>query len=432
MVQDIYTKYFTEDCGVSTDTRTIVPGSIFIALKGERFNGNKYAQKALELGACVAIIDDPKYFKGNKTVLVKNSLSFLQDLANYHRKQLQAIIIGITGSNGKTTTKELIASVLGSKYQVICTHGNLNNHIGVPLTLLRLKKDTEFGIIEMGANHIGEIKLLSNIAEPDWGYITNVGKAHLEGFGSLEGVIQTKLELYDYLIQNNRFIFFNDKNSKLLNRIAGYKKAFTFQSDKSPLMLISHQSSPLLSLVARYNNDEIVINTKLTGRYNVDNVLSAIAIGIKAGINLSEIAKAIESYAPSNNRSQWSKTNWNEVLIDCYNANPSSMRAALEDFSQIQSEDKVLILGSLKELGQYSEKEHLKIIEMALQVNGMTKVLLIGDEYPKEKHQENMNISFFDNTESLIKFLKKERLQNKTILLKGSRLNKLEDALTFL
>ncbi len=399
---------FLKNMSICTDTRAMVNKSLFFALKGENFNGNKYACQALEDGAEYAIIDEEKYRLNDKYILVENVLLTLQKLANYHRKQLKCPVLGITGTNGKTTTKELLAIVLETKYKVVATKGNLNNDIGVPLTILTAPLDTEFLIIEMGANHKREIDFLCNIAEINYGIITNIGKAHLEGFGSFEGVIETKKELYDYLNKTKGTAFVN-KDDRILN---AYNKEITkvFYSLDSSNNL---NTNPFVSL--SYSKQKI--NTKLIGDYNALNIVAACAIGEYFKVSSKNITSAIENYNPDNNRSQLvNSKKGNTIILDAYNANPSSMETAINSFNKLQSESKVLILGDMLELGIDSESEHQKIINI-LNVNSYKKVILVGVEFAKSKH----NFKHFYSSEELIEWSELSDVMNSTILLKGSR-----------
>ena len=337
---------------VDTDTRNIRKGSIFFALKGGNFNGNTFAQQALKNGASFSIVDEQAYAKGGQIILVEDVLATLQKLANFHRKFLHIPIIGLTGSNGKTTTKELIYAVLKTSYKAKATHGNLNNHIGVPLTLLSFGTDTEIGIVEMGANHQKEIEFLSNIAEPDFGYITNFGKAHLEGFGSIEGVIKGKSELYDFLKTHKKTAFVNPNDEKQVELTAGINRIFF---DKDFEILEVH---PFLKI----SFEDTIIETQLVGSYNIPNLMVAITIAKYFKISNTAIKEAISNYLPNNNRSQIVEKRQNKILLDAYNANPSSMEAAITYFASTDLEEKSLILGDMFELGESAAEEHRKII----------------------------------------------------------------------
>ena len=390
---------------VTTDTRTIKKGAIFFSLQGDHFNGNKFAAIAIEKGAKYAVIDDVNYQIKGKTILVNNVLQTLQKLANYHRKQLNIPIIGITGSNGKTTTKELIHAVLATQFKTKATKGNLNNHIGVPLTLLSFTNKTEIGIVEMGANHQKEIEFLSSICEPDVGYITNFGKAHLEGFGGIEGVIKGKSELYTYLKKNNKLAFIDATDAKQIE--------LTKEIEKIPLdtSITISSTQPLLAL--NYNNE--IIDTQLIGAYNLNNIKAAIAIGEYYKISKKNIITGISNYKPTNNRSQVVKKNSNTIVMDAYNANPSSTRLALENFNEINHEHKIVILGDMFELGTASEKEHQNIVDFCDTLS-LNRCVFVGEHYSKTSASEK-----YLTVESFIKNITDTPLEKSYILIKGSR-----------
>lgn len=401
---------FLNSSGISTDTRNIVPDSIFFALKGSNFNGNAYAQDALSKGAKYAIIDEEEYALSSSYILVDDVLSYLQKLARFHRSQLNCPVLGITGTNGKTTTKELINAVLKKKYSVACTKGNLNNHIGVPLTILNTKLDAEFLIVEMGANHQNEIKFLAEIADINFGIITNIGKAHLEGFGSIEGVTKTKKELYDYIKKHSGTIFIN-KEDKLLQQISSGINKVEYSTNEN------NNGSPFASVV---HFDEI-ITSKLIGSYNCTNIQAAICIGLYFNVSQQDIKLAIENYTPTNNRSQLEKTNkGNSLIIDYYNANPTSMINAIQSFYSIKSDNKVFILGDMLELGETSINEHQKIIDELIKTN--SDAVLIGIEFGKCQHE----FPHFDNINQAKEWIKQTSFKNCFVLLKGSRGIKLE------
>lgn len=419
---------------ICTDSRNCPKGSMFFALKGDNFNANAFAITALENGCAVAVVDEPQYAIDERFILVDNVLKSLQDLATYHRKQFSIPVIGITGTNGKTTSKELIASVLAEKYNVLFTQGNLNNHIGVPLTLLQLNQEHEIAVIEMGANHQGEIKVLAEIACPDYGIITNVGKAHLEGFGSFEGVMNTKAELYDYIASSGQIIFINADN-EFLTKMA--EKSTILKADKYVDYTQNEQKkdayvtgkliscSPFLEMECSTEKSAVFqIKTKLIGSYNAENVLSAVAIGHYFKLNNSEIKTGLENYVPKNNRSQLTITERNQIVVDAYNANPTSMRAAILNFAQMNVADKVLILGDMFELGKDSDSEHQAIVEL-LKQNGFKNVLLVGQDF---KNTQNP-YTCFENSDALASLLEKEPISGSFILLKGSRGVKLEKVL---
>ena len=406
--------------GVTTDSRNCPDGSLFFALKGDSFDGNKFAATALQNGSSYAVVDDSSVVvKGDKHyILVEDTLKTLQDLANYHRHQLGTRIIGITGTNGKTTTKELIAAVLSQSHNVLYTQGNLNNHIGVPLTLLRLKADNDLAVIEMGANHPGEIKFLVNIVEPNYGIITNVGKAHLEGFGSFEGVIKTKGELYDFLRNKlDSTIFIHHDNSYLMKMSEGLNIIPYGAADS--LYVNGHVTdcSPFLSFEwkAGKSGELHHVNTQLIGDYNFPNALAAITIGRFFGVEPRNIDKALSEYKPSNNRSQLKKTEENTLIIDTYNANPTSMQASLSNFNKMQVKNKMLILGDMRELGAESINEHLKIIDFLRECK-FTDIVLVGSQFAAC----NSEFKTYPDASSLIEDLKKNKPKGRTILIKGS------------
>ena len=386
-----------ESLSVSTDTRNLPAGCVFFALHGEHFDGNKFAQQALESGASLAVIDNPEYALPDGTLLVPNTLLALQDLARAWRRELGLPIIGITGTNGKTTTKELLATVLSTKYNIHYTQGNLNNQIGVPLTLLQITRAHEMAIVEMGASHPGDIKELVDIAEPNCGLITNVGRAHLEGFGSFEGVQQTKKELYDYLRAHQGFIFRNMDNSYLA-QMAGDLKTVPYTTGKMP------------------------DGTNLVGEYNAENVSSAICVGEYFGISREQALDAIRQYIPTNNRSQKMQTANNHLIVDAYNANPTSMQAAINAFK-----GDTYILGAMRELGEYSHLEHQNIVNMLAERKADT-VFLVGEEYL----QTTSPYPVFENVVQLHKHFEEQPLKGKNILLKGSRSTQMEKLLDIL
>lgn len=421
-IPDLY-KIFNENPIVTTDSRNCPKGSIFFALKGERFNGNHYAKETIEKGCAYAIVDEIEYANGRNIIYVENVLTTLQKLANFHRNQLNIPIVGITGTNGKTTTKELIASVLQRKYKTLYTQGNLNNHIGVPLTLLQLKNEHEIGIIEMGANHPGEIKTLVEIVNPNYGIITNVGKAHIEGFGSFEGVVKTKSELYDFLRNHNGTAFVNKaneilmKSSKGINNVIYYGKDSDFES----FML---NNNPFLELKWR----NFCIKSKLIGSYNAENIMAAIAIGCYFSVKDDEIVKAIEEYTPTNNRSQYKKTEKNDLIIDAYNANPTSMNASIDNFNQIENDNKIVILGDMKELGEISDSEHQKVVDKLEKLN-LCKILIVGSEFGKTETKKALK---FTDINDLNNYLVNENFKNHLILIKGSNSMKLIECINHL
>tara|TARA_R110002096_G_scaffold86626_1_gene199120 strand:- start:36990 stop:38291 length:1302 start_codon:yes stop_codon:yes gene_type:complete len=430
--QELYS-YFLNSTGISIDTRTVEAGNLFFALKGDNFNGNEYAQKALESGASFAIVDEVEY-TGTNCILVDDCLKSLQELASFHRDSLSGSIqiFGLTGSNGKTTTKELVYEILKKKYKVKATIGNLNNHIGVPLSLLRIKKGDEIGIIEMGANHQKEIEFLCKICKPDIGYITNFGKAHLEGFGGIEGVIKGKGELYDYLRQNQGLALVNQEDSLQMELSADIsRKVFGKENSKSPdffIEEIANYSSGNSFVKIGLGSQEI--QTNLTGHYNFNNISAAIALGLYFNIEQAHIKDALESYFPTNNRSQIEITPKNQLIIDAYNANPSSMEGAINNLQQISAKSKWMILGDMFELGEYEEAEHQKVIEIASKMN-FERVIFVGEAFCKSKLPSQKQL-YFNSTEALISYLEKELPEDKTILIKGSRGMKLERCIPLL
>ena len=406
-IEELYKLYCTSYL-VDTDTRKIRKGSIYFALKGENFNGNKFAIEALTNGANYAVIDEQEFNTHPKTILVKNVLETLQKLANFHRKKLNIPIISLTGSNGKTTTKELINAVLSQKFKTTATIGNLNNHIGVPLTLLSMTPTTEIGIVEMGANHLKEIKFLCGISEPNFGYITNFGKAHLEGFGSVEGIIKGKSELYNFLRNTNGFAFLNEDDNIQLKQAAGIS-SITF--NKNSIQFI--EANPFVKI--QFNNTRI--ESKLIGKYNYTNIAAAITIGNYFKVSVENIKNAIENYIPTNNRSQIIEKGTSKIILDAYNANPTSMQAALENFNQLKDNNKIIFLGDMFELGKESKKEHQKIADLATSYN-FEKVYLIGKAFSTTNVK---NAFVYDSFEAFKTSNQQFQFNKITILIKGSR-----------
>lgn len=428
MLEKLY-QCFIENPVVTTDSRNVPPGSIFFALKGDSFDGNKFAKTALEIGASMAVIDNPEYLSEG-CLLADNVLRTLQSLANYHRRKLGIKIIGITGSNGKTTTKELLAAVLSAKYNVYATKGNLNNHIGVPLTLLSLTSDNNMAIVEMGANHPGDIKELAEIAEPNFGLITNIGRAHLAGFGSFEGVINTKSELYGFIETGGDKVFYNQANPILNDLIVRYhleKRCVAYSSFCSSSDIIRENGNLFLALKVKVDGEPILLQSNLVGDYNAENILAAITVGRYFDVDIPSIKNAIESYNPTNNRSQFLKTDKNAVIMDAYNANPSSMDAAIRNFASMSSLNKKVIIGEMLELGEYSEVEHKKIVDLLVSL-GFKDVFLVGQGF-SGLHDKFL---FFSNSDECVDYLKKYPLINCAILLKGSRGVRLEKLMELL
>ena len=415
---------FLECSSVSTDTRKIEKNSLFVALKGDNFDANTFAKEALEKGAKYVVIDNPTYLIDNRTLLVKDSLIALQELAKYHRTFLGLPIIALTGSNGKTTTKELIHAVLSKKYNTLATIGNLNNHIGVPLTLLRFTKETEIGIIEMGANHQKEIEFLCQIAQPDYGYITNFGKAHLEGFGGVEGVIKGKSEMYDYLRDNNKIVFVNLDDSIQKEKSTNIKRfSFSLNDSTADVKISTIEANPMVKII--FNNQ--TIQSHLIGIYNANNINAAITIGNYFKVSDELIKEAIENYIPENNRSQLILKNGNEIILDAYNANPSSMAAAIANFIQLEKKNKIAILGDMFELGEESHNEHEKIVDLLINETSITTYFIGKDFYANQT--SNTHLKFFENFENFAAFLKTNLPNNNLLLIKGSRGMALEKTL---
>ncbi|WP_299136285.1 UDP-N-acetylmuramoyl-tripeptide--D-alanyl-D-alanine ligase [uncultured Tenacibaculum sp.] len=416
-VKDLY-KLYTKNFLVDTDTRSIRRGTIFFALKGDNFNGNKFAEEALSKGADYAIVDEKEYQTDDSIILVTNVLESLQELARFHREQLKISIIGLTGSNGKTTTKELITAVLNEKYNVTATKGNLNNHIGVPLTLLSMNLNTEIGVVEMGANNHNEIASLSEISRPDYGYITNFGKAHLEGFGSIDGVVKAKSELYDFLKVNNKIAIVNPNDEKQLDKTTNIKRVL-FNSSINFL-----KASPFVEL--EFN--DIFIKSNLIGKYNFSNISAAITIGELLGVSSLNIKKALENYIPSNNRSQIINKKGFKIILDAYNANPTSMEYALDSFNELVGSEKLVILGDMFELGDGALKEHQLIANKA-EGFSFAKTILVGENF----FDVTTNLDRFKTFLELKEFIKSETISEGTIIfIKGSRGMALERIVDFL
>ncbi|MGB5819209.1 MAG: UDP-N-acetylmuramoyl-tripeptide--D-alanyl-D-alanine ligase [Saonia sp.] len=409
---------------VCTDTRKITPRCIFFALKGSNFNGNTFALKALQKGASYAIVDEENYVSSDKTLLVENVLETLQALATYHRNYCKAKIIGLTGSNGKTTTKELIHAVLSKTYSTVATKGNLNNHIGVALSLLSIKEDTQIAIIEMGANHQKEIDFLSHLAQPDFGYITNFGKAHLEGFGGVAGVIKGKSELYDYIMGHNKYLFLNADDPIQEKKLRNYVKKFGYSTKNG------HYYSIVLLSAAPYVQlkvEDTIITSQLVGSYNFTNCAAAVLIGKYFNVPLVDIKNAIENFSPQNNRSQIIEKKGHQIILDAYNANPTSMQAALENFKGMEAKRKIVFLGDMFELGSTASMEHQHIADLVLEMN-FDDAYLIGENF----NGTNSPLKKFESFDTLAIHLKEKEFQNSSLLIKGSRGMALERILDLL
>lgn len=434
-IKELYQLY-QQHPTITTDSRYCPEDSIFLALKGASFNGNQFAQQALEKGCAFAIVDEKEYQTDKRIILVDDCLQTFKELAREHRRQYSIPVIGITGTNGKTTTKELIRSVLAEEYQVMATEGNYNNDVGVPKTLFRLDSNTEIAVVEMGASHPGDIKTLVDTAEPTSGLITNVGRAHLQGFGSFEGVCNTKGELYDYLCAHDCPIFVNRDNEHLMRMLSERTKQgnspdvyYYGQSDSEDILIRGEviRCDPFLTFRwreqdhdAEYQSEWMEVSTHLIGAYNLDNLLAAITIGYVNDIAFEKINHALSNYVPTNNRSQLMKTEHNSLIVDAYNANPSSMKAAIDNFRLIESDKKMVILGMMGELGSVSEEEHQKVIDM-LQEAHFDEVWLVGEEFQKVNSQYRT----FSNTEEVKQALSQQKPEGMTILIKGSNANHL-------
>ncbi|MDI1318342.1 UDP-N-acetylmuramoyl-tripeptide--D-alanyl-D-alanine ligase [Flavobacterium sp.] len=422
-IHDLFVKCST----VSIDTRKIGPNSFFVAIKGEKFDANTFANEALEKGARYVVIDNADYFIDERTILVNDSLKTLQGLAKFHRQFLQLPIIALTGSNGKTTTKELINVVLSKKYNTKATIGNLNNHIGVPLTLLSFTKETQIGIVEMGANHQKEIEFLCDIAQPDYGYITNFGKAHLEGFGGVEGVIKGKSEMYAFLMANDKSVFVNLDDELQIQKTEQLHRITFSQKNKNVNVFVDEvTANPFVTIKTL----GIEINSHLIGLYNANNINAAITIGNHFEVPNNDIKAAIESYIPENNRSQLLTKGSNEIILDAYNANPSSMLVVLENFIQLDKDNKIVIIGDMYELGNESLSEHKAIVEF-LNQNSNFECHFVGKDFFANT-VEKENFYFYQTFEDYVKKLSSIKFENKTLLIKGSRGMALERVLDYL
>lgn len=423
MIEKLYKAYLASR-RVTTDSRAITPGCLFFAFKGATFDGNAFAPQALELGAALCVISDQQYKVDERCLVVPDVLATLQELAREHRRHLTIPVIGITGTNGKTTTKELVHAVLAKRYKTSATAGNFNNHLGVPLTLLSIPTDAQIAIVEMGANHPGEIAQLCGIADPDYGLITNVGRAHLEGFGSFEGVIRTKTELYHHLAVKDGTIFVNADNSILIDQLPSNTDNKTYGRGTTANVRGTYVGSePYLHFYFEVGDNVYNVRTHLLGAYNFDNCMAAVSVGLHFGVEPFDIKEAIEQYMPANQRSQWKETASNKLYLDCYNANPSSMAAAIASFAEMKTDAaKVAIIGAMRELGSASEEEHSKLVKN-LSECGLEQCILIGHEFDGITIPANMTL--LHSTEEAAELLKKKKMQGKTILVKGSNSNRL-------
>ncbi|WP_026707069.1 UDP-N-acetylmuramoyl-tripeptide--D-alanyl-D-alanine ligase [Flavobacterium frigidarium] len=425
-IKEIHSLFLQCD-SISTDTRKIEPNSIFIALKGDNFDANNFTEQAIALGAKYVLIDDQSYNISPQTILVKNCLETLQELAKYHRDYLKIPIIALTGSNGKTTTKELINVVLSQKFNTKATVGNLNNHIGVPLTLLSFNETTEIGIVEMGANHKKEIEFLCSLATPDYGYITNFGKAHLEGFGGIEGVIQGKSEMYNYLQANNKLAFINLDDKIQVERTKNIRNySYGVNNLKADININAIAADPLVTVSAL----DKTISSNLIGLYNATNINAAITIGTYFDVSSNQIKIALENYTPANNRSQLLNKESNKIILDAYNANPSSMAVAITNFAQLEDKNKIMILGDMFELGEESQIEHQLIVQKAQEATDI-KCHFIGSLFYKCR-QSSLLLHYHETFEDFENYFKETKITDSTLLIKGSRGMKLERVLNIL
>lgn len=414
---------------VCTDTRKITKDCFFVALKGGNFDGNAFANEALNGGAALALVDDPSVCADHRFILVEDALKALQDLASYHRRKLNIPVIAIVGSNGKTTSKELISSVLSQSKNILFTPGNFNNHIGLPLTLLMLKESHQLAVIEMGANHVNENALLCEIALPDYGLVTNNGKDHLEGFGSIEGVIQSNKELYDFLKANNGTAFVNIQDSKLMEMSLGIENRITYSGNHKDKFSAADYSfyAQILQPKITFSLDGVEIESSLSGDYNFDNIMAAVAIGLHFGLSEDEIKAGIEAYKPSNLRSQLIEKTENKIFLDAYNANPSSMELSIRNFIQMDGPNKLLILGDMFEMGKYEAEEHQSISDYCKNISGI-EVWLVGKAF----YKTNSLFRKFEQTSDVIEELKSNPISSRFVFLKGSRGMKLESLIDFI
>jgi UDP-N-acetylmuramoyl-tripeptide--D-alanyl-D-alanine ligase len=424
-IEKIY-QFLERGFTISTDSRQIDKNTIFFALKGPVFDANDYALEAIGKGAAMAVVDKKDLPDEPGFIKVENVLETLQTLARFHRSTLRIPVIGITGTNGKTTTKELISQVLSSKFKTIFTPGNYNNHIGLPLTILKITPQHQIAVIEMGANHLGEIDFLCQIAQPTCGLITNVGKAHLEGFGSFENIIKTKTELYRHIVQKNGLVFVNKGNDILLNHLKDYGQILSYGNNPDADISGSVKNSqPFLEISFRDNRQdaiekgEYLIKSKLVGVYNFENIMATVAIGLHFGVHPKDITNSVESYEPANSRSQFKETGKNRIIWDAYNANPTSMSLALENFSQTNASKKVAILGDMLEMGDIAGQEHQAIVRQ-LEKMQLDLIILVGNEFSKCKTASE-NIKAFKTTTEASAWFEKNEIRESTVLVKGSR-----------
>ena len=421
-IKEIYDVFMRCTC-ICTDTRNIAAGSLFVALKGDTFDGNAFAADALEKGAAYCVIDNPQYRTDDRCILVDNVLATMQQLATYHRRQFNIPVLAITGTNGKTTTKELVTAVLRKRYRTHATQGNFNNHIGVPITLLTMPLDTQIAVVETGANHPGEIDFLCRIAEPDFGLITNVGKAHLEGFGSFEGVINTKTEMYRYLAEKNGRVFVNADDDILMERSAAMSRTTYGQSAAADIKGAFVGANPYMKFYFENGDNVYTVQTNLLGDYNLPNAMAAVCVGQYFGVELFDIKRALEDYMPTNSRSQFKQTAHNKLFLDCYNANPSSMKAAVQNFGKMAYSNAVVMLGGMKELGATSEQEHREVVAMA-QSFGFSKMVFVGEEFAFVKGLAD-SVLWFATSQDAKQYFADNPLNDCTILIKGSNSTKM-------
>lgn len=423
-IEELYQLYLAHPV-VQTDTRKLKEGDLFFALKGDNFNGNRFALMALEKGAAYAIVDEAPETENSKVIVVDDVLNTLQELAKYHRQQFNIPFLAITGSNGKTTTKELVHTVLSAHFKTYTTEGNLNNHIGIPLTLLKVKADAEIAVVEMGANHQREIAGYCTYALPNYGLINNVGKAHLEGFGGIEGVKKGKGELYDFIRESGGTIFINTDFDYLNEMSAGINKRITYGTANASTTGKLLRSEPFLEVEITSHSDIGTIATHLVGDYNLPNVLAAVCAGLHFGVPVIKIKQAIEQYKPSNSRSQLIEAGTNKIILDAYNANPSSMKLAIENFAKLQVDKKVLMLGGMAEMGEASFTEHKAIVDL-ISLNNWDKVVLVGGDFGKINHP----YIYFNTSLEAKEWYNNQLFSNTHLLIKGSRSMKMEEILT--